>query len=193
MCVVAAGIVLVAGTASPKPPAAPAAGPPAGGAELTAAEIRAAQQNLAGAVVEALGASGWTGPDGSSLADSLPEPRPVPCLLPAPASSAGSGSTPLPPGARRHQLSLELTGPAPASAESARDHAQSALLSAGAEMLSAHTPGPGAPPEAEYTFTAAHADGAVVFAASGHAQKLQLRSHCSADPGLSAAADPAAT
>ncbi len=194
LCVVAAGIVLVAGSASPQPPAAPAAGPPAGGAELTAAEISAAQQDVAAAVIEALGPAGWTGPDGSAPADGLPEPHPVACSLPGPAVSPGPGSLPVPTaGARRHLLSLELTGPAPASPESARDRVQAVLLSAGAEMLSAITPGPGAPPETEYTFSAAHADGLVVFTASDYAQRLHLTSHCSADPALATAENNPAT
>ena len=192
LCVVAAGIVLVAGSASPQPPAAPAAGPPAGGAELTAAEISEAQQDTAGSVIAALGTSGWTTPDGSAAADGLPAPHPVVCSLPGPAPAAGSlpGTT---AGARRHLLSLELTGPPPASPENARDLAQAVLVSAGAEMLSARTPGPGAPPESEYTFAAVHDDGLVLFTASDYAQKLHLTSHCSADPALAAVAGTPAT
>ncbi len=192
LCVVAAGIVLVAGSASPQPPAAPAAGPPAGGAELTAAGIIEAQQDAAGSVIAALGSSGWAAPDGSAAADGLPVPRPVACSLPVPAPGAGSLPGPT-AGARRHLLSLELTGPPPASPESARDKAQAVLLSAGAEMLSARTPGPGAPPESEFTFAAVHAEGLVLFTASDYVQKLHLTSHCSADPALAAAADAPAT
>lgn len=148
---------------------------------------------MAGSVLAALGPAGWTGPDGNTpAAGDVPEPRPVDCSLPGPATATGPGGTPG-PGARRHLLSLQLTGPAPASPEAARDRAQAVLLEAGAEMLSALTPGPGAPPETEYTFTAAHAEGLVVFTASEYLQKLHITSRCSADPALAATAGTPAT
>ena len=149
---------------------------------------------MAGSVIEALGPWGWTGPEGSVQPGGIPAPRPVVCSFPGSALAPGTGSMPGPTaGARRHLLSLELTGPPPASPESARDQAQAVLLSAGAEMLSARTPGPDAPPETEYTFTAALADGLVVFTASNYSQKLHITSRCSADPALAAATHDAAT
>lgn len=190
LCVVAAGIVLAAGSAAPQPPAAPAAGPPAGGAELTAAEIGEAQQTVAKALLGALGPSGWTGPEGSvPAADGLPTPHAVPCSLQGPSAAPPTPGT----GARRHLLSLQLTGPAPASPERARDQAQSVLTALGADMLSALTPGPDAPPETEFTFTAAHDGGVVTYAASGYQQKLHITSHCSADPALAAGTGTPAT
>ena len=60
-------------------------------------------------------------------------------------------------------------------------------------MLSAQTPGPGAPPETKFTFTAALAGGLVVFTASEYAQELHITSGCSADPALAAAAGNPAT
>gem|GEM_PF-3455667 len=191
LCVVAAGIVLAAGSAAPQPPAARAAGPPAGGAELTAAEIGEAQQTVAGALLAALGSSGWTGPDGSApVPGELPKPHAVACSLQGTAVTPGSGPG---AGARRHLLSLQLTGPLPESPERARDQAQSVLTALGAEMLSALTPGPDAPPEAEFTFTAAHDGGVVTYAASGQLQKLKITSRCSADPALAAGTSTPAT
>jgi len=60
-------------------------------------------------------------------------------------------------------------------------------------MLSALTPGPDAPPETDFTFTAAHPGGVVMFAANGYEQKLHITSHCSADPSLASTADTPAT
>lgn len=188
LCVVAAGIVLAAGSVSPIPPAAPAAGPPAGGAELTAAELGEEQQVLAGSLMDALDPAGWTYPDGSALTPGGP-PAPQPAACSAPSGTAVANGTGSAAGPRRHLLELELAGPAPASPEAARDRAQLVMLDSGADMLSALAPGPDAPPETAYTFTASFAGGIVKFSASEYEQTLQITSGCS--PALAATANPA--
>ncbi|WP_404321226.1 hypothetical protein [Arthrobacter luteolus] len=190
MCVVAAGIVLAAGSVSPIPPAAPAAGPPAGGAELTAAELGEEQQVLAGSLTDALDPAGWTYQDGSALRPGTP-PVPQPVACPASSGTAVTQGTGSAAGPRRHLLELQLAGPAPASPESARDRAQRVLLGSGADMLSALTPGPDAPPETAYTFTASFAGGIVKFSATDYEQTLQITSACSSDPALAATGNPA--
>ncbi|MBD8045130.1 hypothetical protein H9638_15055 [Arthrobacter sp. Sa2BUA2] len=170
LCVLAAGIVLVAGSGGTPPPAAPAAGPPAGGAELSAAEIASGQQQLARVLMERFGNPGWTYVDGTqySAADT-PTPRLIPCT----AERAGP---------RRHQLATAFTGPPPAGPERARDQAQQALRSAGTDMLSALTPGPDAPPETDFTFFGAYAGSTVLYSANEYRQLLEISSPCS--PGL---------
>ncbi|UPO77255.1 hypothetical protein [Arthrobacter sp. Helios] len=170
LCVLAAGIVLAAGSGGIPPPAAPAAGPPAGGAELSATEVGRGQQELAKALLESLGDPGWTYLDGTQYA-ATPVPRAVPC----PAEGTGPS---------RHKLTTEFSGPAPPAPERARDQAQQALRAAGAEMLSALIPGPGAPPETDFTFLGAYAGSTVRYSANEYRQLLEISSQCSSGLGL---------
>ena len=169
LCVLAVGIVLVAGSGGTPPAAAPA-GPPAGGAELSAAEVASGQQKLARALLESVGSPGWTDVDGTQYVNT-PTPRVIPC----PAEG---------PGPRRHQLTTAFTGPPPAAPERARDQAQQTLKSAGTEMLSAVTPGPGASPETDFTFYGAYAGSTVRYLANEYRQHLEISSQCSSGLGV---------
>ncbi|MBD7996556.1 hypothetical protein H9639_14745 [Arthrobacter sp. Sa2CUA1] len=169
--VLAAVIVLAAGSGGTPPPAAPAAGPGVGSPELSAAEIASGQQELVRAVMTGFGSPGWTDVDGTPYTDTPagPAPRLTPC------SADG-------PGPRPHKLTTTFTGPPPAAAERARDQAQQALKSAGTEMLSALTPGPGAPPETDFTFFGTYAGSTVRYSVNEYRQLLEISSRCS--PGL---------
>lgn len=163
------------------PSAAPAAGPPAGGADLTAAEIGEAQRVIVSDLLGALGAAGWTHPEGTAYAAGGElRPETAPCPVPG---GAGPGTGP-----RRLVLKSQLTGPAPASPEDSRDQAQQVLAAAGTDMLSAVTPGPEALPETDFSYSGTYAGGTVLYLANAYRQVLEVTSPCSSDPALERAA-----
>lgn len=51
-------------------------------------------------------------------------------------------------------------------------------------MLSALTPGPGAPPETDFTFLGAYAGSMVQYSANEYRQLLEISSECSSGLGL---------
>ncbi|MFZ3453444.1 hypothetical protein, partial [Arthrobacter sp. 7Tela_A1] len=155
------------------------AGPPAGGDELSAAEIVAAQEELLRGLLGTLGPAGWSSPDGTAYAEGALRPQVTPCPV---QRRSGRGTSGTETGPRRHVLTMHLTGPAPESAVTSRDQAQYILGALGTEMLSALTPGPDAAPSTEFTYVGSRSGVTVRYAANDYRQSVEIVSGCTSDP-----------